>query len=79
LVKWDLSILPGPSWPFLSLLFKSKNKNVIKLEKNKSEKAIWDPAYRGQKYGLVWRIERKSAELSILDFSHCSPSYLFYA
>ncbi len=43
-----------------------------------AEKACWDPANRGQKLGLVWKLERKLAKLSMMTFAYCSPPYLLY-
>jgi hypothetical protein len=41
------------------------------------EKACWDTVNRGQTLGLVWKIERKLARLSMGIFAYCSISYLF--
>jgi hypothetical protein len=43
-----------------------------------AEKACWDPANRGQKLGLVWKLERKSAKFSIMTFAYCSTFYLSF-
>jgi hypothetical protein len=42
-----------------------------------AENVCWDPANKGQKLGLVWKIEKISQ--IIRTFAYCSPSYLFYA
>jgi hypothetical protein len=38
----------------------------------------WDQANRGEKLGLVWRIERNLAKLSMTTLTYRSSSELFY-
>jgi hypothetical protein len=40
------------------------------------EKASWYLGTSGQELGMVWKIERKLAKLSMNIFTYCSPSYL---
>jgi hypothetical protein len=42
-------------------------------------KARKGQANRRQKPGLVWKLERKSIEISMTIFAYSSLSYLFYA